>query len=101
MLKCFLVAHQTGKNLPAMWRPQLDRWIEKIPLEKGKGLPTPGFLSDNSMTQEPGSATYSPWGRRARHELSNYHCAHFHVKSFLQICGNPYFLIIKIERLPS
>ena len=31
------------KNLPAMWRPEFDCWVGKIPWRRDR-LPTPGFL---------------------------------------------------------
>ena len=34
---------QLVRNLPAMWRPEFDCWVRKIPWRR-KRLPTPGFL---------------------------------------------------------
>ena len=76
-------------------RPGFDPWIGKIPWRRER-LPTPGFLP--GPFRGPRSRFM---GSQSQTQLSNYHCTHFHVRSCLQICGNPYFLIIKIERLPS
>ena len=45
------------KNLPAMWEPGFDPWVEKIPWRRER-LPTPVFWSGELH------GLYSPWGHK-------------------------------------
>ena len=99
MLKYASLVAQTGKNLPAMWETPIRSLDWEDPLEKGKVAHSSIPAWTIPWTEEPGRLQFM--GSQSRTQLSNYHYTHFRVKSFLQICGNPYFLIIKMKRLPS
>ena len=45
------------KNLPTMWEPGFDPWVEKIPWRRER-LPTPVFWSGELH------GLYSPWGHK-------------------------------------
>ena len=46
---------QRVKNLPAMWRPEINPWVGKIPWRRER-LPTPVFWPEEFH------GLHSPWG---------------------------------------
>ena len=61
---------QLVKNPPAMWETWVRSWVGKIPWRRER-LPTPVFWPGEFQ------GLYSPWGRKSRTRLINFHF-HFH-----------------------
>ena len=71
-------------------RRRFDPWAKKIPWKKA-WQPTPAFLPGESHGQRS-LAGYVPWGRRVRHDGSNWKCTHsqcIYVRSNLPIIPPP------------
>ena len=55
---------QTVKNLPAVQETWIQSLDQEDPLEKEMATPSSTLAWEIPWTEEPGRATYSPWGHR-------------------------------------